>query len=570
MTETPHAAEITVLETLNLLESSFKTFADGIADGRYAFWLGSGISRERFPMLGGLIEKVLEYLRSKTDFDNHACPFGKALERALDLANLSNCEQKQIKFCQPVSSWPNIDLIKRRLTNQYTTLLDIDVGACDNDILVWKGINVAETYGNPGIEPDTEHLCLAVLVREGVVSELASANWDGLIEKAGLAISGGESPLSVCVRSEDLQNAQNSPKLIKFHGCAVRAREDEMTYRQYIVGRQAQISNWANEERVNALADHLKVTIEQKPTLMLGLSAQDFNIQNLFGAARATIGWSWPGERPSYVFSEHEVTQDQRTLLQIVYRDEYEGAKREEIIIGSQIRAFAKPLLLALVFYVLCEKLTRLAKTLPETENPAMANWISKGVVALRNEIAIHYENNNHAVTKKLIRGVSRLRRLISVGHANDDDSLTYAALTQRPASEIERNVETESNGLPEVGIAVAILGHGIADNLWTVKTSDGLSAMAAIKTGGHETRLFVAATERAEQKFYMSGRLKEEDNAILVRAQPSYGRPQRSPMKALGRIGRLITREVSISDLLEGTPSPDEVMEKFRREAML
>ena len=570
MTETPHAAKITVLETLNLLESSFKTFADGIADGRYVFWLGSGISRERFPMLDGLVEKVLEYLRSKTDLDNPACPYRQALERALDLAILSEDERNQIEFFQPVSSWSNIDLIKARLTEQYTTLLDIDVGSCDNDILVWEGIDVVGTYGDPGIEPDAEHLCLAVLLREGIVSELASANWDGLIEKAVRVINGGESPLSVCVRSEDLQDTQNSPKLIKFHGCAVRASEDEKTYRRHIVCRKAQISNWANEDRVKALADHLKVTIRERPTLMIGLSAQDFNIQNLFGTARATLGWSWPSERPSHVFSEQDVTHNQRILLEIVYRDEYEGAKREEIIRGSQIQAFAKPLLLALIFYVLCEKLARLAKTLPATENPEMADWISAGAVSLRNAIAIHDEDDRHAFTEKLIRGVTRLRRLVSVGDANDDVSLIYEALTLQDASKIERNVETESNGLPEVGVAVAILGHGIADNLWTVKTSDGQAAMAGIKTGDQETRLFVAANDRAEQNFYTSGRLKGKDNAILVRAQPSYDRPQRSPMKELGRTGRLRTREVSISDLLEGTPSPDEVMEKFRRAAAL
>ena len=61
MTGEPNAGTISILETLNLLDGSFNSFAKGVAEGKYAFWLGSGISRERFPMLPDLIEKVLEW-----------------------------------------------------------------------------------------------------------------------------------------------------------------------------------------------------------------------------------------------------------------------------------------------------------------------------------------------------------------------------------------------------------------------------------------------------------------------------------------------------------------------------
>jgi hypothetical protein len=62
--ETPSAATITVRQTLALLDGEHRGLADGVANGRYAFWLGSGISRGRVPDLEILVEKVLEFLRA--------------------------------------------------------------------------------------------------------------------------------------------------------------------------------------------------------------------------------------------------------------------------------------------------------------------------------------------------------------------------------------------------------------------------------------------------------------------------------------------------------------------------
>lgn len=52
---------------------------------------------------------------------------------------------------------------------------------------------------------------------------------------------------------------------------------------------------------------------------MMGLSAQDSNIQALFASAEATMRWPWPGDRPSFVFSGDKVGTDQEALLKNVY-----------------------------------------------------------------------------------------------------------------------------------------------------------------------------------------------------------------------------------------------------------
>ena len=571
MTATPHAGEISVLQTLNLLEFSFKTFADGIAEGKYAFWLGSGISRDRFPMLGDLIVRVLEYLRVRIDVADAACPYREALDVALGYAALNEEEQKQIDCTQPVAAWLPIEFIKTRLSDKYEDLLDIDVGDCNIDVLVWEGIDVVGTYADADIEPDAEHLCLAVLVKEGIVNELASANWDGLIEKAMDRISNDISPLSVCVRSEDLQDEPNNPKLIKFHGCALRARDDEAIYRPLIVGRGSQIANWGNDSAVKALASHLKMTVQERPALMLGLSAQDFNIKSLFAAAQDELAWTWPGQRPSYIFSGQQVTPGQRSLLKIIYPDDYENLK-SEILKGSRIQAYAKPLLLALIFYVLSEKITRLAKTIVGAKDKAMADWIAEGVVTLRNVFALHDQPDRHALSENIIRSLTRLRQLAFVGEADCSNAL-YEPLTRRPASEIAPGVDTLSSGLPEASVAAAILGQGVSCNYWTVEASsepDAQAPMAVIDSGGRETRLFVAATNAAEQNFFVRGRLKDEDDAVLIRAYPNYEKLPRAPIRAPGRTGALRTRSVSITELLDGAPSPNDVMDRFRTEAGL
>ena len=68
-----------------------------------------------------------------------------------------------------------------------------------------------------------------------------------------------------------------------------------------------------------ALVNRLIDVIATKPTLMMGLSAQDANIQTIFAAAEARLAWPWPGDRPSYVFSEDRLGADQQSLLRNVY-----------------------------------------------------------------------------------------------------------------------------------------------------------------------------------------------------------------------------------------------------------
>ena len=59
--------------------------------GQYAFWLGSGISRDRVDDLKGVIARVLTHLRDRIDAGNANCVYRTALLEALDLRSSIAC-----------------------------------------------------------------------------------------------------------------------------------------------------------------------------------------------------------------------------------------------------------------------------------------------------------------------------------------------------------------------------------------------------------------------------------------------------------------------------------------------
>ena len=64
----PTALTITVAQTLALLDGPFAELAEGVAEGQYALWLGSGISRDAVDDLRQVVRKVIGSLRDRADF----------------------------------------------------------------------------------------------------------------------------------------------------------------------------------------------------------------------------------------------------------------------------------------------------------------------------------------------------------------------------------------------------------------------------------------------------------------------------------------------------------------------
>ena len=119
---------------------------------------------------------------------------------------------------------------------------------------------------------------------KGIAPGVQTTNWDGLIEAAlqKLALVPEKVPQG---RSdpEDLREQNRRSESVKFHGCAVRARGDEDTYRPLLIARTVQISGWTTEHVV--MKDHLQLVYSTMPALLVGLSAQDANIHTVFNQA---------------------------------------------------------------------------------------------------------------------------------------------------------------------------------------------------------------------------------------------------------------------------------------------
>ncbi|GAA0261136.1 hypothetical protein LNAOJCKE_4090 [Methylorubrum aminovorans] len=180
----PPAATITIRETLAMLDGPKRTIAEGIANDQYVFWLGSGISRARMPDLSDLAKNVLRTLQSRIDQADPACRYRRALSSVINLAMPSPDEWAVIDDRQAADLWPVLDTLARRLVGNYARMLNVTVDGEEADFLLWDVLDAASVYSNPAIEPDAEHLCLAALAIEGVASEMPSANWDPLLERA--------------------------------------------------------------------------------------------------------------------------------------------------------------------------------------------------------------------------------------------------------------------------------------------------------------------------------------------------------------------------------------------------
>lgn len=532
-------------------------------------WLGSGISFGRVDGLRQVIARVLEFLRARTIPGDTACRYGRALREALDLAPITPEEEGRVDLTQPFATWPDGNQVVTRLCNNYARLLEINVEGELDDYLLWEAVKLSATFADPAKPPDVEHLCLAILVLEGACSDLASANWDGLIEGAIAAMTGGQPALSVCVRPEDLRNPAPRGRLIKFHGCAVLATQNEAAYRPFLVARQSQINGWAAWPENAAIRGRLVDLVATKPTLMIGLSVQDANIQTLFAQAAAQMAWRWPSNPPSYVFSANELGGDQQGLLKNVYRLDMTSGNRQQIIDEARIQAYAKSLLLALVLHLLCSKVRALVDLAPGAMPVADRQPLRDGVIALRDQLAASVAPDPLAFINAFIDQWGRSLHLILNG------SLTHAAgryqpLTVESIANISINPSLPASGMRETAVAAGVLGYGVSRGEWRIDVpastaiSDGMFRLHA---PSGEAKVFLTSGPTSALQLRQDGYVVDAEEPIVIHGHKLVPAMHRSPRSAPGRTGRRGVREVSIASLMASTATPDELLQRFREE---
>lgn len=566
----PAAATISVRATLAMLDGPKRGLADGVTNDRYAFWLGSGISRERMPDLCDVAKNVLTGLQSRIVQADPNCRFRKALEAVVKLANPSADEWTRIDYVQPPTAWPDFDAFAKRLVNNYARMLNVTVDGEESDYILWNVLDAANVYADPSIQPDAEHLCLAALAIEGVASEMPTANWDCLIERAIQLLAGNRPVLRVVVAPNDVRGDRLRANLYKFHGCAQAALNDEAQFRRLLVARSNQINSWIAHNPV--MAQFLISFIVTRPTLMLGLSAQDSNIQGLFAAAQATMAWPWPSNPPAYAFSENALGADQEGLLQNVYHDNYTVANRPLMEEEALVQAYAKPLLLSLFLYVVTAKL----KILVTIGIPGLADAdrdkLHEGLEHARNLIADGVVPNATVVTE-LFKQCGRAMTMLRDGNLPHPANGAYAPLTAEPLHRIPADLTLPGSGVCQFAIASGLIGLGLARGLWTVDKADltDNSSGSLVLTGrSGPAKVYFVANMQAAIRLGTNGLIADNDDAVIVHSHENPPPMPRYPRRPPGRAGLASVRKVSIEELLTGGTEVEDLLERFRNKVAL
>ena len=102
------------------------------------------------------------------------------------------------------------------------------------------------------------------------------------------------------------------------------AAREPSKYRTALVATRPQITAWNGRgSEAEPIRQEMVTLATSTPTLMVGLSAQDENIQQVFSEAKGRMGWSWPSDPPAHVFADEGLGDHHGNILRVVYSDDY-------------------------------------------------------------------------------------------------------------------------------------------------------------------------------------------------------------------------------------------------------
>lgn len=554
-----------VAQVVGALDSEFSEFSEAFANGQYALWVGSAISRDVVPDLKVLMAHVLELLRGNIDPSNDDCPFREALEEVLEVAGITDAVRATIDFDDPVSTWAAAESIVKSVISKYSDVLNIYPSGQDADYLVWTGLDVPNTYGDPALEPDVEHFSIAVLMLEGIAPAVQTTNWDGLIEAALQKLAPApENVLKVVVTPEDLRQQNRRSELVKFHGCAVRARNDEDTYRPLLIARTVQISGWTTEHVV--MKDHLQLVYSTMPALLVGLSAQDANIHTVFNQAIKNLDRNWPSSPPAVVFANQHLDYHHKHVLQVTYGDDF-VPNDTAIKAASLLGAYAKPALAGLVLFVLADKLRRLLWQVPELESSEIPG-LEADLLSLRDAIAAAVDTDERSLIEALIDVVGLGSYMFRKGALPATGPVPYEPISTRPIDDAMQDIDFPKEALGRVALAFALLSRACTKDGWKLSPgscADAGAGVLTVTTDSGVSKVFVVHDAREEASLRAAGYADADPgSAVLILANSEPPRSTRSPRSRYGRTGRTEMRRVSMEDLAKTTSTANELFEAF------
>lgn len=528
-----------------------------VADSKRLFWLGSGISRDQVPDLAMIMRVMLLELRDRARSGAEADIHRDALTEILS-AHLQG-ELPRYKAnpetWEPVSTEP--------LRNVYSDVIGTRVGNKPGEYLLLELAHLIETYGDSDLRPGPIHQYLAILIAEGMVTNLASGNWDGLVEAALRDLTATPEWLDVYVTGDDRRNEKGFARLAKFHGCAVLAREHPNTYLDRIIATRAQISRFSTRAEFEHMRTWLSQRTEQDRSIILGLSVQDSDLLNVFTKAAEAHPWQWDSDRPAYVFAQPTLRDGQLDVLDNCYNGDF-NAHREAVIERSAFGHYAGPTIAALTWRALALKALAMLER-ADLSSEELADGLSRGLNHLAEEVPRRVGYDEGRLLEFLLGPYSDLVRDYFGGRNFPG---RYAVALRGSLSHVATDPTVRLLTSDLLACAIGFLGWGLLSDHWKLAVHDssghprlGLARAASSTVIVRIVRGAVEADEVLSSADWTAG----EGDVALIYMHDRPRSSQRSTSSRMGSRRRTSNRmEISWRDLTSDAISINEASSRF------
>ncbi len=569
----------TLTDGMSTLKTSWGTLTTGVLRGECAFWIGSGISRNQFPDVPTLLMEVLRRLHAGITPDPN-CPYKKALNAIMELTPI-----RDLSIAENPDSWPaprKKELIEF-LQEKYSDVLEQDVRLpTGTSLITWDLLKLQEIYGDPTKKPDAEHRFIALLVEEGLISELLTTNWDALIELAHEECRGSK-PLtmqSVASSSEWSRNGFLS-RLIKIHGCARKARANEGVYRRFLVATRTDIHNWLGQQQFEPFKTAFRAILREKTAFFVGLSAQDWNIQSQ--CSEAAFGQEQFALVPQKVyFAEPQIRNSQRAILKAIYGQNAYNGDAENIESKAIVPIFAKTLFGSLYLLTLAEK-AHLVAGLPNvtltTEYRDLMNTVLQqmGLELQSRYDSIADENTRwRTVANEVPYFLSRLLKMFRTG-SPPSNWTEYDAIANKHLGQLEQT-HHEVLDLQWLLFALSVLREGVNRTYWKIQFSaalDGNLGQFQLSNGTKTIPVFLLQNDTGLLALMASGCIDSStpDRSVVIypRERKRISRRATSPARTLpGTLTPRVPHEIWLRGELEEASALTELFDSIKPEVAL
>ena len=570
------AHDATLTEALALLRGPLATVANAVLHNGVVLWVGSGISRTRFPPLSDLLLLLLQELFNAQDAGNPNCAY-RAVSRQI-VGMTSFIADPDINLKQDPLTWPDDkrQTLLKQLENQYPDVFGIPLAVPGAPSLAWNFLRLQDKYGDGAVQPDAEHRLLALLAVEGAVSEVITTNWDALIEHAYAAL--GCAPcLEIVACAEELNRSGDGVLVFKIHGCAERMRSDSVRYGPWMIITRNDINRWAQVEFFMPFREQVRTLLRARPAIFVGLSGQDFNLQ-LQCITTAVGGVEYAFDPPRIAFTVTEITAPQTAILSAVYGPKYAPnapAANER----AKLPLYGKPLfggLFVMLFLGKLECLYSLGRDqFPFDELRVLAEG---GIRRLETFLTTRFdaigdpEQRWRTLAAELPRCIARMLSLFRDQRIPATQEM-YQPIDLKHPGAMAADPNISSANLHWLLLAGVLLEEGRRQGIWTLQVSSlqtGEDGQFFATVGTHGVAVFLLnRTDVAQQRLETNAVIQPGSGRNCLLIYPAGAMPmrvRRSPTRSLpGTASTRAVSEIWLQELAEEASTAVELLDMLR-----